>query len=134
MTIVVKISKRDKEDRESKKHSNNAINLQIFSLGRGFDVSLLFTKDGNEPTFSVYHSMDPTLWTISKGIFQTSKLGREDVTFRQSCKPKLFRLILDMLEYTGKDLAPMYDMTIGGDTLEELKAVLDIKNSAKEVV
>ena len=45
-------------------------------LGSSSDGDLIFTRAGEQPTFLFECCMEPTMWTMNAGNFQSSKWGK----------------------------------------------------------
>jgi hypothetical protein len=67
------------------------------------------------------------LWGTFNGTYITDKVGDFEVSFVEYSTSKKVCLQLDIIEYNLGDQAPMYDLIIGKQTLNDLGVVLDFK-------
>ena len=106
--IIAKLVKRDNEARDSNNYLNYAIKLWRVLLGSSSDWDLIFTRAGRQPIFLVKHLMELISWTMSAGIYKTSKQGHVDYTFPQYRHSKTIR-ITGMMECARMDRQPLFD-------------------------
>ncbi len=69
----------------------------------------------------------PQLWGTSNGTFVTDKVGDIEISFVEYSASKKVCLQLDIVEYSPRDQAPMYDLTIGKQTMHDLGVKLDFQ-------
>ena len=93
---------------------------------------IIFIRVEEQPIFPE-HSMEPTLWTNSMGIFNTSKQGCVELMFPQQSISNTNETTLHMVEYTSSDRQPLYTLITGRKTLSKMKDIIDFKNSTKEI-
>ena len=67
--------------------------------------------------------MESTLLTTSADIFKTSKQGYVEHKFPKYSNSKMIRITPDVVKCACIDRQPLYDLIIGRETLNELKAV-----------
>ncbi len=64
------------------------------------------------------------MWGTSNGTFVTDKMGEIEIFFVEYLASKKVCLQPDIVEYSLGDLAPMYDLIIGKQTMYNLRVVL----------
>ncbi len=69
----------------------------------------------------------PQSWGTSNGTFVTDRVGNIDISFVEYSASKKVRLQPDIVEYSLGDQAPMYDLTIGKQTMHNLGVKLDFQ-------
>jgi hypothetical protein len=96
---------------------NKAIRVLLDS---GLSGDLLFMKKGSCKHISVVKWVVPQLWGTSNGTFVTNKVGNIEISFVEYSARKKIRLQPDIVEYSLKGQAPMYDLIIGKQTMHDL--------------
>jgi hypothetical protein len=69
----------------------------------------------------------PQSWGTSNGTFDTDKVGIIEISFVEFLASKKVHLQLDIVEYSPRDQAPMYDLIIGKQTMHNLGVELDFQ-------
>ncbi len=69
----------------------------------------------------------PQSWGTSNGTFQTKKVTTIDISFMEYSASKSVRLTPDIVGYEVEAPSPLYDLSIGKQTLHDIGAVLDFK-------
>ncbi len=69
----------------------------------------------------------PQSWGTSNGTFITDRVGDIEISFVKYSASKKVRLQPDIVEYSPKDQAPMYDLIIGKQTMHNLGVKLDFQ-------
>jgi hypothetical protein len=82
-------------------------------LDSGSSGDLLFVKKGSSKHISIVKRVVPQSWGTSNGTFITDKVGNIEILFVEYSASKKVRLQLDIVEYSPRDHAPMYDLIIG---------------------
>jgi hypothetical protein len=69
----------------------------------------------------------PESWSTSNGTFKTKKVGEIELSFVNYSASKKVHLRLDIVKYSKGGPEPLYNLTIGKQTLNDIGAVLDFK-------
>ncbi len=69
----------------------------------------------------------PQLWGTSNGTFVTDRVDNIEIFFVEYSASKKVRLQPDIVEYSPRDQAPMYDPIIGKQTMHNLGVKLDFQ-------
>jgi hypothetical protein len=91
-----------------------------FLLDSGSSGDLLFIKKGSSKCISIVKWVVLQSWGTSNGTIVTDKLGNIELSFVEYLASKKVRLQLDIVEYTPGDQAPMYDLIIGKQRMNNL--------------
>ncbi len=75
----------------------------------------------------------PQLWGISNGTFITDEVGDIEISFVKYLASKKVSLQPYIVEYSPGDQAPMYDLILGKQTLNNLGVVLDFKEKTIQI-
>jgi hypothetical protein len=89
-------------------------------LDSGSSGDVLFMKKGSSKCISVVKQVVPQLWGTSNGTFITVRVGDIEISFVEYSASKMVRLQPDIVEYSPGDQAPMYDLIIGKQTINNL--------------
>ena len=84
-------------------------------------------KKGSSKCISVVKRVVPQSWGTSNGTFNTDKVSDIEISFVEYSASKKVRLQLDIVEYSPGNQAPMYDLTIGKQTMHDLGVKLDFQ-------
>ncbi len=126
-------SKKLHLDRAKKPNQSISYGLKVKNktirvlLDSGSSGDLLFMKKGSSKRISIAKRVVPQLWGTSNGTFVTDKVGDIELSFVEYSASKKVCLQPDIVEYSLGDQAPMYDLTIGKQTMHDLGVVLDFK-------
>ncbi len=90
-------------------------------------VTSVSSKNGSQKYIPTVKTVVPQLWGTSNGTFQTKKVGTVDISFMEYSASKSVRLTPDVVEYKVGAPSPLYDLSIGKQTLHDIGAVLDFK-------
>ncbi len=96
-------------------------------LDSGSSGDLLFMKKGYGKCISVVKRVVPQSWGTSNGTFDTDKVGIIEISFVEFLASKKVHLQLDIVEYSPRDQAPMYDLIIGKQAMHDLGVELDFQ-------
>jgi hypothetical protein len=69
----------------------------------------------------------PQSWGTSNGTFVTDRVGNIEISFVEYLASKKIRLQQDIIKYSPGDQAPMYDLIIGKQTINNLGVKLDFQ-------
>jgi hypothetical protein len=83
--------------------------------------------------YSIAKWVVPQSWGTSNGTFITDKVGGIEISYVEYSASKKVRLKPDIVEYSPVDQAPMYDLIIGKQTLQDLGVVLDFKEKTIQI-
>jgi hypothetical protein len=72
----------------------------------------------------------PELWSTSNSTFKTKKVGDVEFSFVEYSASKKVHLRSDIVEYPQGGPLPLYDLIIGKQTLHDIGAVLDFKETS----
>jgi hypothetical protein len=89
-------------------------------LDSGSSGDLIFMKKGPRKRISIVKRVVPQSWGTSNGTFVTDKVGDIEISFVEYSASKKVCLQLDIVEYSAGDQAPMYDLIIGKQTMQNL--------------
>ena len=92
----------------------------------------MFVKSKEKYIFLVKYDMEPTLLTINMGVFKISKERFVEPMLCQYCNSRKIVLSPDVVD-SADTAKNFHDIIIGRKTIEELKALLDIKNSVIDI-
>jgi hypothetical protein len=84
-------------------------------------------KKGTSKCISVVKLVVPQSWGNSNGTFITDRVGNIEISFAEHFASKKIRLQLDLVEYSLRDQALMYDLIIGKQTAHDLGVNLDFQ-------
>jgi hypothetical protein len=96
-------------------------------LDSGTSGDLLFIKKGSSKHISIVKRVVPQSWGTSNGTFVTDKVGDIEISFVKYLVSKKVRLQPDIVEYSPRDQASMYDLIIGKQTMQDLGVKLDFQ-------
>ncbi len=96
-------------------------------LNTGSSGDLLFIRKGTQKYIPTMKRAVPQSWGTSNGTFQTKRLGVIDTSFMEYSASKSVKLTPDIVEYEVGAQAPLYDLSIGKQTLHDIGAVLGFK-------
>ncbi len=106
------------------KVKNKTIRVLLDSESSG---DLLFMKKGSSKCISVVKRVVPQSWGTSHGTFVTGRVDNIEISFMEYLAIKKIHLQPDIVEYNPGDQAPMYDLTIGKQTIHNLGVKLDFQ-------
>ncbi len=89
-------------------------------LDSGSSGDLLFIKTGSSKCISVVKRVVPKSWGTSNGTLVTDKVGNIEISFVEYSASKKVRLQPGIVEYSPGDQAPMYDLIIGKQTMNNM--------------
>jgi hypothetical protein len=84
-------------------------------------------KKGSSKSISVVYWVVLKLWGTSNSTFVTDRVGDIEISFVEYLASKKVRLLLDIVEYSPGDQAPMYDLIISKQTMHDLGVKLDFQ-------
>ncbi len=90
-------------------------------------------KKGSSKCNSVAKRVVPQLWGTSNGTFVTDMVGDIGISFVEYLASKKVCLQPDIVEYSPGDQAPMYDLIIGKQTMNNLGVVLDFQEKTIKI-
>jgi hypothetical protein len=96
-------------------------------LDTGSSGDLLFIKKGSQTYIPYTKRAVPQSWGTLNGTFQTKKVGVINISFMEYSASKSVKLTPDIVENKKGAEAPLYDLIIGKQTLQDIGAVLDFK-------
>ncbi len=74
-------------------------------------------KKGSSKRISDVKQVVPQSWGTSNGTFITDRVGDIEISFVEYSASKKVCLQPDIVEYSPRDQAPMYDLIIGKQTM-----------------
>jgi hypothetical protein len=98
-------------------------------LDTGSSGDLLVMEKGSQKYIPTTKRAVPQSRGTSNGTFQTKKVGVIDISFKEYSASKLVKLTPDIVEYKKGAQAPLYDLIIGKQTLHDIGAALDFKET-----
>ncbi len=101
-------------------------------LDSGSSGDLLFMKKGSCKCISDVKPVVPQSWGTSNGTFVTDKVGDIEISFAEYSANK--KVCPDIVEYSPGDQAPMYDLIIGKQTMQDLGVKLDFQEKTITIV
>ena len=108
--------------------NKRAFRLWRVLLDSGSDGDLLFVHKSSKNCIPFKERFAPQKWHTSNGAFQTTKVGRLDVTFPEFSKSKVAHIRPDIVEIPAELGKPVYDLIIGVETMAKMGIVLDFAN------
>jgi hypothetical protein len=84
-------------------------------------------KKGSSKRISVVKWVVPKSWGTFNVTFVTNKVGNIEISFVECLASKKVCLQPDIVEYSPRDQAPMYDLIIGKQTMHDLGVKLDFQ-------
>jgi hypothetical protein len=84
-------------------------------------------KKGSSKRISIVKWVVSQSWGTSNGTFVTDRVGNIEISFVEYSASKKVRLQPDIVEYSLGDQAPMYDLILGKQTMDNLGAKLDFQ-------
>jgi hypothetical protein len=97
-------------------------------LDTGSSGNLLFIRKGSDKYIPYVKRAVPQSPGTSNGTFQTKKMGGINISFVEHSASKSVHLTRDIVEYDDAGAnAPMYDLSIGKQSLHDIGAALDFK-------
>ncbi len=81
---------------------------------------LLFMKKESSKCISIVKRVVPQLWGTSNSTFVTDKVGNIEISFVEYSARKKVPLQPDIVKYSPREQAPMYDLIIGKQTMHDL--------------
>jgi hypothetical protein len=82
---------------------------------------------GSSKCISVMKQVVPQSWGTSNGTSVTDRVGDIEFSFVEYSASKKVHLQLEIVEYSPGEQAPMYDLTIGKQTMHNLGVKLDFQ-------
>jgi hypothetical protein len=98
-------------------------------LDTGSSGDLLFVRKGSQKYLPTMKRVVPQLWGTSNGTFKTNKVGEVPLSFVEYSLSKSVHLTPNIVEYEAGATAPLYDLIVGKQTLHDIGAVLDFKET-----
>jgi hypothetical protein len=96
-------------------------------LDTGSSGDLLFLEKGSTKYIPIVSRAVPESWSTSNGTFKTKKVGEVELSYVEYSASKKVHLCPDIVEYSKGVPLPLYNLTIGKQTLHDIGTVLDFK-------
>jgi hypothetical protein len=90
-------------------------------------------KKGSSKCISFAKWVVPQSWGTSNGTFITDTVSDIAISFVEYSASKKVCLQPDIVEYSPKDQAPMYDLIMGKQTMHDLRVVLDFQEKTIKI-
>ncbi len=90
-------------------------------------------KKGSSKRISVAKWVVPQSWGTFNCTFITDKVGNIEISIVEYLASKKVCLLLDIVEYSPGDQAPMYDLTIGKQRMHNLGVKMDFQEKTTTI-
>ena len=111
----------------SKKHPAKKVWRVLLDSGSEGDIAFRHVGHRSSTFIPYKERFAPQRWRTSNGIFETTKVGKLEVSFPDYSSSKRISLQPDIVDVRVEDDEPIYDLILGVETMAKLGIVLNFQ-------